>query len=169
MDGERAGLFRGRFGTEPAAHPAGTPVIVFPFRYWDRWAERADAPELHYFQFSIDQPQAYWLTGFFRAEELGLGGPRLEALVRTDPRVPWDADPDLEDGLLRLESGMPEGAGNPLRLQADRVEARLFVRYPPGAFDAATGLSSEWKRAPRLELFGFEFLGPGATLWRVER
>jgi hypothetical protein len=38
------GLFRGRFGTGPARHPAGTPVLYFPFRYWDRWQERSEDP-----------------------------------------------------------------------------------------------------------------------------
>ena len=31
------GLFRGRYGTAPNAHPAGAPVIWFPHRYWDRF------------------------------------------------------------------------------------------------------------------------------------
>ena len=36
MDEKGAGLFRGRFGTERASHAAGTPALLFPFRYWDR-------------------------------------------------------------------------------------------------------------------------------------
>ena len=45
----------------------------------------------------------------------------------------------------------------------------LFVRYLPGAFDAATGLSHAWKQTPRVELFGVEYLGPNQVLRRVER
>jgi hypothetical protein len=55
------GLLRGRFGTEAADHPSGTPVFWQPFRYWDRamerrtdegasWAGIHDHPESSYLQ-----------------------------------------------------------------------------------------------------------------------
>ena len=34
-DGIGPGAFRGRFGTLPGGHASGTPVILFPCRYWD--------------------------------------------------------------------------------------------------------------------------------------
>jgi hypothetical protein len=168
-DERGGGIFRGRYGTSPAAHAAGTPVILFPFRYWDRWRDRADAPELAYFGFELDQPSAYWRSMFWQAEETDTGGSRVFVLQRTDPSAPWDADPEQTRGLDLLERGMHEGQPNALGLQADRIEWRAFVRFAPGAFDELTGTSHAWKQTPRLRLFGVEYLGPNVVLRRVDR
>ncbi|HUR26609.1 MAG TPA: hypothetical protein VM509_00365, partial [Planctomycetota bacterium] len=168
MDENGSGLFRGRFGSTPSAHGVGEPVILFPFRYWDRWADRADAPELSYFGLSLDQPNAYWRGVFFLADEPP--GTMLEALQRTNPLMPWDAEPspDLGQGLARLEKGLKDGASRKIGVQRDAVEWRVYVRYQPNAFDFATGLSHGWKRTPRLTQFGVEYLGPSLTLRRVD-
>ena len=63
---------------------------------------------------------------------------------------------------------MPAGLGNPLGVQADRVEARIYVEYAAGSWDPVQGAHG-WKQAPRLQLFGVEYLGPNLTLRRVER
>src|SRR6185369_12241069 len=83
MDNKGGGLFRGRFGTTAAGHAAGEPVILFPFRFWDRWAPKADAPELSYFELAIDQPSAFWGSCFFLkddAQDVQVG-----VLQKTDP------------------------------------------------------------------------------------
>ena len=85
MDGNGGGLFRGRFGTEPAGHRQGAPVILFPFRYWDRQAEHADAPELAYFGLAVDQPGAFWRSVFWDADEVE-GTPDLRPAARRRPR-----------------------------------------------------------------------------------
>jgi hypothetical protein len=172
MDRRGDGLFRGRYGTEPAAHLAGAPVILFPFRYWDRQAERADAPELAYFGLSVDQPGAFWRSVFWDADEVE--GTQVYALQRAvepgrAPAPPWDGDPEATPGLALFESGLVASGGNDLGLQADRLEWRVFVRYLDGAFDARDGLSHAWKRSPRLELFGVDHLAPNQVLRRVER
>ena len=169
-DGKGRGLFRGRFGTSPSSHPAGTPVIVFPFRYADQWSERADAPELAYFGLACDQPDAFWKKVFWSSAEPEFAGPELGVLQRTDAAVPWDEDPEKSDGTLQLLwQGRLDGEGNAIGVQADRVEWRIFVRHRPESFDAQSGLSHGWKTTPRLDLFGVEYLGPGRTLRRVDR
>ncbi len=169
MDRKGPGLFRGRFGTQRASHGAGTPVILFPFRYWDRWSELADAPEMTYYQLAADQPDAYWKSVFWKVGEAGFPGPQFGVLQRTDEDTPWDARPDAKNGLTLLLEGKLDGGGNKIGVQADRVEWRTFVRHLPGSFDPVAGLAHGWKTTPRLELFGVEYMGPGRTLARFDR
>jgi hypothetical protein len=171
MNRKGDGIFRGRYGTVPAAHLFGTPVIFFPVRYWDRYSDRADGPELAYFGLSVDQPNAFWRSVFFDVEEVE--GAQIEVLQRSiaagrGAPPPWDADPETTPGLDHFVLGMPNGEGNPVNVQADRLEWRVFVRYAPGAFDPINGLSTGWKRVPRLSMFGVEYLGPNQVLRRVD-
>jgi len=169
MDGNANGLFRGRFGSTPSGHAAGEPVILFPFRYWDRWADRADAPELAYFGLTIEQPNAFWRGVFFEADEPP--GTKIEVLQRLNPLMPWDAEPsfDLGQDLSLVEEGLVEGKLRAIGAQRDGLEWRAYVRYAPNAFDFALGLSHGWKRTPRLTQLAVEYLGPGLTLRRVDQ
>ncbi len=169
MDGKGAGLFRARFGTPGAAHVGGTPVILFPFRYWDRWADRADAPELAYFELAVDQPDAFFQRSFWQTEASAAAGPRIEVLERTRPDAPWDADPDTSEALNLWDDGNLDRGGNAIGVQSDRVAWRAFVRYEPGSFDARQGLAHGWKTTPRLRLFGAEYVAPNRILRRVDR
>lgn len=172
MDGKGQGLFRGRFGTTPSAHAAGTPVILHPFRYWDRWTDEADAPELGYFGFAVEQENAFWRNTFFDAEEPASGGARVGVLQRvtqrSDRAVPWDAPPGESPLLRLLEPGVRSDA-NPIGLQADLVEWRAFVQFQQGAFDPVTAGSHGWKQTPRLRILGVSYLGPDLVLRRVDR
>jgi type II secretory pathway pseudopilin PulG len=174
MDRKGGGLFRGRFGSPASPQAASTPVILHPFRYWDRWADRADAPELAYFGVSFDQPNAFWRSSFFEAEEPSSGMARVEVLQRVtqsagQPALPWDAEPEPGGDLSLLEEGFEETQGRPIGTQADRLEWRAYVRFQPGAFDPAAGASHGWKQTPRLRLLGAEFLAPDLVLRRVDR
>lgn len=169
MDGRGAGLFRGRYGTTPASHPAGAAVIDFPFRYWDRWAHRAEGPELAYLGLSFAQPGAFWKGLFFTAEEAAGGRARLGVLERTDPTVPWDADPDTTDGLRLFWRGTEDGGPVPIGVACDQPEWRVFVEYQPGAFDAATGMAHDWRTTPRLSRFGAFYLAPSLCYRSIER
>ncbi|MDP6539163.1 MAG: hypothetical protein QF903_00615 [Planctomycetota bacterium] len=163
------GIFRGRFGTTPEGGVAGQPVILFPFRYWDRWAERADAPELAYFAFELAQPAAFWRSFFWIDEPPAHGACDVGVLVRTDPDTPWDEEPLGTNGLTLVYEGTEEGGPLPLGRQSDRVEWRAFVEYQPGAFDLESGFSHAWKTTPRLKQFGAFYLAPGITLRSVTR
>jgi hypothetical protein len=169
LDEKGAGLFRGRFGTARAAHAAGTPVVLHPFRYWDRWSELADAPELTYYELALEQPDAYWRRVFWKASAAAFPGPELGVLQRTNADTPWDDVPEDENGLTLLREGKLDVNGNPIGVQSDRVEWRVFVRHLPGSFDPIDGLAHGWKTTPRLELFGAEYMAPGRTLARSDR
>ena len=169
MDGKAGGLFRGRYGTVPEAHQAGAPVILFPFRYWDRWAPRADGPELAYFGFELDQPAAFWRSFSWQEFEANQPGVRIGVLTRSDPKAPWDADPELTEGLdlfYRSEEGTTT---KPILAQSDRVEWRFFVEYLNGAFDADTGQGHGWRATPAIDNVLVEYLGPSMTLRSVTR
>jgi hypothetical protein len=165
MDAKGPGLFRGRFGTQRASHDSGTPVILFPCRYWDRWCDLADAPEMTYFRLSCDQPDAFWKRVFWKVTPPAQPGPEFLVLQRTDPDTPWDtapADGDAKGALRLLTQGKLDAEGNPIGVQSDRIEWRAFVRHAPGSFDPDQGLAHGWKTTPRLELFGVEYMGRAA-------
>jgi hypothetical protein len=136
-------------------------------RYPDLWARRADAPELAYFGFSDDQPSAFWNSVYFKKEDSDSA--RIGVLVRTDPAVPWDADPDSDPRMKLLWQGDVEGRAVPIGHQADRISARAFVEYDTGAFDATSGAAHGWRQTPRLTTFGAFYLAPNVTFRSVER
>ncbi|MFT4649529.1 MAG: hypothetical protein ACI9X4_002769, partial [Glaciecola sp.] len=169
-DGDGGGLFRGRFGTAASAAVQGTPVIFFPYRYWDRWQERTEVPELAYLGLRVDQPGALFEEVFYQAEPIPFGGVSMGVLMRLHPDLPWDADPDETPGLFLLEKGMDEG-DEPWVLDAvsDALEARFFVDYEPGCFDSITGGEHGWKYSPRLKRFGVGYEAPGQVLRSVDQ
>ncbi|HIG11140.1 MAG TPA: hypothetical protein EYG30_06770 [Planctomycetes bacterium] len=169
MDNKAAGIFRGRYGSQPAVHGAGEPVILFPARYWDRWSERADGPELSYFRFGLSQPAAFWQEFYFEDEQVGLAGVRLGVLMRSDPVAAWDADPDETEGLDLFYAGSMRDGALPIGRQSDRIEWRVFVDYGDGAFDFDHGLAHGWRTAPRLRAFAASFVAPALTLSSVGR
>jgi len=176
MDEKGPGLFRGRYGSRRSAHGVGTPVVLHPFRYWDRWSDLADAPEMAWYELSLDQPDAFWRRAFWRQSASGHAGPELIVLERTEPSTPWDAPPDELDSETRRPNGLrllsPDklsSEGHPIGRQADRVEWRIFVRHQAGSFDPLTGAAHGWKTTPKLELFGVEYFGPSRTYARSER
>ena len=166
-DAKGTGLFRGRYGSVDAAHAAGEAVILFPFRYWDRWCEKADAPEISYFGLTLDQPAAFCSSCFFMKTDTTAA--QVGVLQRTDPNAPWDADPETDKRLKVYWKGDVEGLPIQIGAQSDRVEWRVFVKYAPNAFDAKTGMSSGWRETPRLTRFGAFYSGPSMVLRSVER
>ena len=90
-------------------------------------------------------------------------------LQRSDPEVPWDAQPRRGSGLEEF-LGFPQSAeGTPLGFQSDRVEWRVFAMHDSGAFDAEDGLSHAWKTTPRLNLFAVDWFAPNLVLRSLER
>jgi hypothetical protein len=169
QDGRGSGLFRGRYGTVPQSHGGGEPVILFPFRYWDRWAHQADAPELAYFAFEVAQPGAWHDSLFWMHEDPQTGGPQLRALVRTDQDTPWDAAPGETPGLELYTEGLSAGEPVGLGAASDLVEVRMFVEYAGGSFDPVSGLAHGWKASPRLGQFGVFYRAPSMSLRSVSR
>ncbi|MCE9593068.1 MAG: hypothetical protein K8S98_02645 [Planctomycetes bacterium] len=162
-------LFRARYGTVATGHAYGEPVIVYPFRYWDRWTERADAPELSYFGFAVDQPAAFWRNVFWKAESPASASVELGVLQRTSPALPWDSDPESTPGVTVLWKGTKEDKPIAVGAQSDRAEWRVFVKYSGGAYDPIAGLAHGWKQTPRLRVFGANYLAPNMVLRKVDR
>jgi hypothetical protein len=167
MDAKGDGLFRGRFGTPAETHTPGEAVILFPIRYWDRWAARADAPELAYFSLGIDQPAAFWESFFFDKTDTDAGN--IGVLQRTSSDAPWDADPEKDKRVQLFWKGDVEGQPIPIGVQSDAIEWRVFVKYAPNAFDVKTGLPHGWTQTPRLRQLGAFYYGPNVVLRSVER
>jgi uncharacterized membrane protein YgcG len=167
MDAKGEGLFRGRYGTVPASHSTGEAVILFPIRYWDRWAEHADAPELGYFAFAIDQPAAFWTSFFF--DKTDVEGGNVGVLQRTSTDAPWDADPEKDKRVQLYWQGDVQGKPIPIGAQSDRVEWRVFTKFAPNAFDLKTGMPHGWTETPRLRRLGAFYYGPNVVLRSVER
>lgn len=161
--------FRGRFGTLPDEHPAGTAVIRFPVRYADRYSARADLPELYHLTLQLSQPDAF-LTGiFFEQDAVPDGTVRLGVLQRTDELVPWDADPMDEPALEVFYDADPSEGALAQGRQVDRAEWRVFVEYMAGAFDPLEGLATGWKQTPSLLTFGALYFAPGRVIARRDR
>jgi len=169
MDEQGDGIFRGRFGTAPSAHGNGTPVILFPIRYWDRWADRSDAPELACFGFELEQPGAWWKAVHWEAESANHGAVQLGVMQRTDADLPWDSDPELSEGLDLMWEGEEAGGMVPIARQSDRIEWRIFARYDPGAFDPMGGYSHGWKETPRFRRVALSYMAPNRVLRSVRQ
>ncbi|QDV06467.1 hypothetical protein Poly30_19770 [Planctomycetes bacterium Poly30] len=169
MDELGPGVFRGRFGTTPASHSSGAAIISFPARYWDRYAPRYDGPDLAFFGLSVNQPGAFWNGVIWDAQEGQTGGAEIVVLQRTDPNVPWDADPEDTEGLTLMEQGDLEGGLIPIGGQSDRAEWRVFARYAAGAFDPAFGASHGWKDTPRFIQLGVTYSAPPRVYRSIDR
>ncbi len=143
------GAFRGRFGTRSQAHDAESIVLMMPFRYWDRFVPECDDPELGYFQFDIDEPSMFFRSLDF-SERLPKPHLGLRILVRTDPRIPWDARPNERPGLWLFDRPKDQNHRNTILAQGSGLSARIFFAYQPGAFDGVTLEPQSWKETPIL-------------------
>jgi hypothetical protein len=188
-EGKPRGLFRGRFGTEPADHYAGSLVYALPVRYPDRYTPGSDAPELAHFSLGVDAPGAFfsevnWIERLQAAGDAAspAGGDAVAAvisgdkgagadivvLVRVGDRAPWDGDPANTDGLYLFEDPGGPGTRNILLRQGDRVECRVFTRYGARSFDALDFASNAWKYAPLLEALSVESVEPSRVFRHEE-
>ncbi|GEM_PF-2076827 len=164
------GLFRGRYGTIPSGHQNASAVISWPIRYWDRYTDRAEDPELATFSFGMEAPDVY-LSEVYWEEEIPDSHLDLELLVRADERVPFSADPDKTAFLWRFRDPKGTNKQGKLRIdaQASRWDFRFGVRYLSGAFDPVQFLSTGWKKTPILKTFGWSYQAPTRILSQEER
>ncbi len=158
------GLFRGRYGTPVGTGQSGEAIIGLPFRYWDRYRERTDDPELAYFQTTVRQGSAYYTAlGWEEQNEEGKLVD-IQCLARIDGAAPFTADPANTAGLYRFEAGSVDGKGNRLARQGDMLEARFHVLYRAGCFDPVTFLAHAWKYAPLVNAVVVSFEGEPRVL-----
>jgi hypothetical protein len=152
------GLFRGRFGTAPQGGVTGEAVIGFPFRYWDRFAEQSDDPELAYAQLTTTSAPAFFRTLHWREETRD---PRVDiiCLVRADGRAPWSADPATTPDLWRFEQAADSDIVHRIATQASRLEVRFETVYKPGVLDLVTFRQHGWKTSARVEDVRLDYEG----------
>ncbi len=147
---EKGGVFRGRFGTTASAHDNQAIVVEIPFRYWDRYAESQDNPELSYFGFAVNAPGAYF-DSFGYEERRPSNNVQIVALVRTEPDVPWTTDMSrMPPGLMRFEEGMPNKQPHAIHKHGSSLEARFYFRFLGNSFDPVNLTQHEWKTSPEL-------------------
>jgi hypothetical protein len=158
--GRANGLFRGRFGTTPQGAAAGEAVIQFPFRFWDRWVERSDDPELAYFQLTINEAPVFFRTLRWREETADA---RVEVVcsVRADGKLPWEDEPLPAAGLWQLRRGTEGGEAHRLAHHASRLEVRFATAYRPGCLDLTTFRAHGWKMTARIEEVRVQYEGQG--------
>ncbi|MBI3272508.1 MAG: hypothetical protein HYZ53_26190 [Planctomycetes bacterium] len=149
------GLWRGAFGTLPAAHGLRELAYAMPFRYWDRSRPRVEDDTQACYQIERRATGALWkrLTWQARCPD-----PRLvvRALVRLDGRPAWDQEPTGKPGgLWEFKDG---DGKNRLDARGDRIEVRFLFEYLDGAYAAGA-----WKDTPALDSVKVEFEQPTVT------
>ncbi|MEO0651910.1 MAG: hypothetical protein AAFZ65_14640, partial [Planctomycetota bacterium] len=166
--GER-GIFRARFGTEVQAHQDASAVVLWPTRYWDRYELGVDSPELHYLGMELSKPEAWVRSLGIEHTDASAPGARIGILVRSDPSVPWTADPDETDGLQL--AFIDDLSGRPFNVarQSASVEARLFVEFLTGCFNPDGPFAHGWKEVPTIEQVAIDYLAPGRVFARSDR
>lgn len=144
------GLLRGRYGTTPQPGSTGEPLISFPFRFWDRYAENSDDPELAYFQFTTNEAPVFFSTLRWRQETQD-ARVRVVCLARTDSREPWESELGTVPGLWQFVGSSDDNTPHRLARQASRLEVRFATRYEPGCLDLASFTAHGWKTTARVE------------------
>ena len=150
-----AGLLRGRYGTRPAGHQQGALVLEMPFRYWDRHAERQDTGEQSFYGFSLDLPGA-WFRQIVFDERRQVDNVDLQLLVRTDPSIPWSANPATTPGLFLFDEATADKPGV-IRRSGRGLDVRVLFRYLPGAFSSLLN-THDWKASPELHSLRVDYL-----------
>ena len=149
-NGAARGLFRGRYGTAAQGGSSGEAVIHWPFRYWDRYAERSDDPELAYFQLTTNEAPCFF-RGVRWREETQDARCDVICLVRTDPRVPWETEPGTVPGLYAFRRGGGDDSWMRIAAQSARLELRFVTVYEVGAIDLATFTAHGWKTTAKVD------------------
>jgi len=151
------GLFRGRFGTTPQAGSSGEAVIAFPFRFWDRYADRSDDPELACSQLTTTEAPVLYRTLRWREESTD---PRvgIVCLVRSDSKAPWSSEPGTP-GFWRFEKNPTNDVPHRIDAPGSRLEIRFLAAYKPGVIDLQTFRAHAWKTSVRVEDVHLEYEG----------
>ncbi len=163
------GLLRGRYGTVPGEHEAGTIVRWQPQRFRDRALLGHDVPASE-----SGCLTTHALGAFFT--DLAIAVDLPDETVGLDVRVVigQDDSPHVEQGessnVLEFQSqeiGETTIMGS-LSRQGDQMDLYLFTRYLPGAFDSQWYGSHGWKQAPRVHSVVLSSLQPTLILEHEE-
>ncbi len=163
------GLLRGRFGTTPSAHAAGTIARWMPARVEDRGLLGDDVPEARALHLPVHAPGAFFTDVAVRAR---LPDDRVELVGRIalDGYAGRHDDPDASPDLVALPSPPPGGGTTEVAVgrQADLLELWLVPRWLPGAFDPRGFAGQGWKLGPRVDTVVVEHVQPTRVLEHEE-
>ena len=154
------GLFRGRYGTAPQGASSGEVVISWPFRYWDRYADFCDDPELAYSQLTTNEAPVFFRDLRWR-EETQDARVQVVCRARTDSLVPWTADPNERAGFWEFQGSSTDVTAHRLARQASRLEIRFQTVYQPGCIDLNAFTAHGWKTSARVEDVRVQYDGQG--------
>ncbi len=154
------GLLRGRYGTRPQGAGSGEVVISWPFRYWDRYVESSDDPELSYSQLTTNEAPVFFRDIRWR-EETKDARVRVICSVRTDSSAPWTADAKDFPGLWEFRGQPENGIAHRLNLGGSRLEVRFQTSYEPGCIDLQAFTQHGWKTSARIEDVRIQYEGQG--------
>ncbi len=157
------GLFRGRYGTTPQGAGAGEAVVGMPFRFWDRFTEDADDPEMAPFQVTHVQAPVHWKTLHWVQETTDA---TVEVLcrVRIDGQGTFADDPMRTPGLYRFQQQAGQDRPVLLDRSGSQCEVRFYVRYRPGAYDPVAWRAHGWKSSPKVKDVRVDYEGQGQIL-----
>ncbi|MFT4512115.1 MAG: hypothetical protein ACI89X_001405 [Planctomycetota bacterium] len=154
------GLYRGRYGTRPQGASSGEVVISWPFRYWDRFAEFSDDPELAYSQLTTNEAPVFFRDLQWR-EETKDSRVQVICRVRTDSLAPWTAAASAYPGLWEFVGKPADGIAHKLNRGGSRLEIRFQTVYQPGCVDLQAFTQHGWKTSSRVEDVRITYEGQG--------
>jgi hypothetical protein len=192
-----SGIFRGRYGSIAGTFESGMPVFWQPVRRWDRFSEYSDNAELSYFSIKTQITDAF-IKRVWWEEGPATPRTNVRVMIRLNEGIDWNAsaenvlwlsrDGDSNDlgsvGVAPWAQQVSTKEGSPLRflgacedplgdnlirLQADKVELRLFVVYEEGAFVWNDPSAVGWKGTPIVEQVGIEYLQNNRTHRNLEK
>jgi hypothetical protein len=171
-----SGLYRGMYGTRPAAHTAGQSLVYgIPWRYWDTYKAREFDNTMSYFQWSTKMDLSNWRSVSW-TQELPSGDSNLvvHALVRVDAKGEfWDPPGNSANTILyEFANGGARSSINRVGYQNDpgQLDVRFYWEYRQGSFDpAAPWNSPSWKRTPKIKELRVEYDRPLQILHHEDR
>src|SRR5205814_2111108 len=170
------GLYRGMFGTAPAAHQAATSLVYgIPWRYHDTYKAQEFDSSMAYFQWSAKMELANWRT--FLWKEVPINDPNVvvHSLVRFDGKGEFFDRPAISDNVLLMEFLTPPQSGAKLNRvshlnEAGQLDVRFYVEYRPGSYDASQPWNAmSWKKTPKIREIQVEYDRPMQTLYHEDR
>lgn len=174
-DGQ-TGLYRGMFGTVPAAHSANQSLVYgIPFRFWDTYKPHEFDNRMAYFQWSAQLDLAKWhALGW--TQEIPGNDPHIavHALVRLDGKGELYNPAGQNDDQLVYDFANG-GAPNPInrigwQKEAGLIDVRFVFEYRKGAFDSQNPWDAHaWKKTPKIKDVTVTYDRPSKTLYHEDR
>ncbi len=149
--------FRARFGTVANSHAQDAVVFFWPWSFPDGYAARCEIPEMATYELAIPARRALFHSLMWREQQSDPLA-SLVASVRVQGRGGFAADPDGDPDFFLFEKPGTQEEPNLIDRQGDLLRVRFNVRYRAGAFDPVDFARNSWKRAPRIEVVGIEYL-----------